>query len=287
MNTISRKRPWLGAHVSIAGGVENAPKNGFDLTCDCIQIFSKNQNQWKAAPLTEKSISGFKEGVSKYNLKSVLIHDSYLINLASPDPVKHKMSTDAFLDEIDRSDQLSVEQIVFHPGSHMESGEETGLNKIADSLNKIAAARPDSKTKLLLEITAGQGTNLGYKFEHIAHILNIVEDKSRFGVCFDTAHALAAGYDLRTPESYQNVWKLFDQIIGLHYLLAFHLNDSKKNHSSRVDRHDNIGAGFIGKEMFAMLVNDHRFSEISMYLETPGGDQAYIDDLKTLRSLFR
>jgi len=281
-----KSRPLLGAHVSIAGGVENSPKNGFDLTCDCIQIFSKNQSQWKSNPLSDKNISGFREGLEKYNLKSVLIHDSYLINLASPDPAKHKMSLDAFIDEIDRADQLGVRQLVFHPGSAMESSEDQGLSKIAASLNSAISQRPHSQVRLLLETTAGQGTNLGCKFEHLAQIIHQVEDKSRMGVCFDTAHALAGGYDLRSPENYPQVWEKFGQIIGLDYLAAFHLNDSKKDLSTRVDRHENIGKGFIGAGMFKMLLNDPRFAGLSMYLETPGGDQAYLDDLKTLRSLF-
>ena len=221
-------RPFLGAHVSAAGGVEKAPQRGYHLTCECIQIFSKNQNQWKAKPLTEDSITKFRAGVKEFGIKSVLIHDSYLINLASPDEKKLKMSMDAFIDEIGRADQLGVEQLVFHPGSHMGEGEESGLRKIADNLNRVIDLKPDSPVKLLLENTAGQGTNLGFRFEHLAMIIDLVLDKSRMGVCFDTAHALAAGFDLREKEKYAQTWKSFDDIIGLEYLAAFHLNDSKK-----------------------------------------------------------
>lgn len=278
-------KPLLGAHVSVAGGVEKAPRRGHELTCDCIQIFSKNQNQWKAKPLTVENIDGFKQGVMDFNIKSVLIHDSYLINLASPDEKKHSQSFAAFLDEIDRADLLEVRQLVFHPGSHLGEGEETGLSRIAESLNRIIALRPQSKVKLLLENTAGQGTNLGYKLEHLAFIIDRIEDTDRMGVCLDTAHIFAAGFDLRTPEGYRGFMKAFDDLIGLPYLQAFHLNDSKKDLGTRVDRHNNIGEGFIGLKMFRLLLHDKRFSGAGMYLETPGGDEAYIDDLKTLRAL--
>ena len=279
-------RPFLGAHVSVAGGVEKAPQRGHDLTCECIQIFSKNQNQWKAKPLTDDSIARFKAGIMDFGIKSVLIHDSYLINLASPDKQKLALSMDTFIDEIDRADQLGVEQLVFHPGSHLGEGEDSGLSKIAGNLNRIIDMLPDSRVKLLLENTAGQGTNLGWRFEHLAMIIDLVEDKSRMGVCFDTAHALAAGFDLREKEKYLETWNSFDDIIGLEYLSAFHLNDSKKDLAARVDRHENIGGGFVGTEMFRLLVNDERFAGLGMYLETPGGDEAYLNDLQTLRSLF-
>lgn len=279
-------RPLLGAHVSAAGGVEKAPQRGHDLTCECIQIFSKNQNQWKAKPLTEDSIAKFQAAVKEFGLKSVLIHDSYLINLASPEEKKLAMSMEAFLDEIGRADQLGVGQLVFHPGSHLGEGEEAGLRKIAENLNRIIDIKPGSRVKLLLENTAGQGTNLGYRFEHLAMIIDLVEDKSRMGVCFDTAHAFAAGFDLREKEKYEQTWKSFAEIIGLEYLSAFHLNDSKKDLSTKVDRHENIGEGFVGTGMFRLLLNDERFAGLGMYLETPGGDEAYLNDLKTLRSLF-
>ena len=279
-------RPFLGAHVSVAGGVEKAPQRGHDLTCECIQMFSKNQNQWKAKPLTDDSIARFKAGIMDFGIKSVLIHDSYLINLASPDKQKLALSMDTFIDEIDRADQLGVEQLVFHPGSHLGEGEDSGLSKIAGNLNRIIDMLPDSRVKLLLENTAGQGTNLGWRFEHLAMIIDLVEDKSRMGVCFDTAHALAAGFDLREKEKYLETWNSFDDIIGLEYLSAFHLNDSKKDLAARVDRHENIGGGFVGTEMFRLLVNDERFAGLGMYLETPGGDEAYLNDLQTLRSLF-
>ena len=280
-------RPLLGAHVSISGGVEKAPERGKNLGCDCIQIFSKNQNQWKAKPLSDENISGFKAGLTEFSIQSVLIHDSYLINLCTPDETKWKMSFDAFVDEIDRGDQLGVGQLVFHPGSHMGEGEEAGLNKIADSLNRAIQMRPDSRVRLLLETTAGQGTNLGYRFEHLEQIIDLVEDKERMGVCLDTQHAFASGYDIRDEESYNSMWKLFDEVIGLERLQAIHLNDSKKEYASRRDRHEHIGQGLIGENAFRLLMNDPRFYGIGMYLETPGGDDDYIKNLKLLRSLIR
>ena len=276
----------MGAHVSIAGGLDKAPQRGHEITCECIQIFSKNQNQWRSKPFTESEVEGFKTGLVEYNIQGVLIHSAYLINIASPEEAKHRMSYEAFIDEIDRADMLGVEQFVFHPGSHKGQGEEYGLNKIAETLNLIIESRPHSKVKILMENTAGQGTNLGYRFEHLAAVIDKVEDKARMGVCFDTAHAFAAGYDLTTPQSYEDTWRAFDQIVGLEKLLAFHLNDSKKALASRVDRHHNIGDGLVGLDMFKSLLNDSRFAGLCMYLETPGGDEAYIRDFKTLRTLY-
>ncbi len=280
------QKPLLGAHVSIAGGVDKAPERGRVLTCDCIQIFSKNQTQWKSKPLSEETAARFKEALGEFDIRDVLIHDSYLINLGSTDEVKLEKSREAFLDEIDRADLLGVKFLVFHPGSHMGAGEEQGLRNIADSLNILIDQRPDSSVKLLLETTAGQGTNLGYRFEHLARIIELVEDTGRMGTCYDTQHTFAAGYDLRTRESYEAVWKDFDDIVGLNTLKAFHLNDSRKELASRVDRHEHIGQGLIGESAFRMLMNDPKFAEVPMYLETPQGEEEYYTNLKFLRSLF-
>ena len=279
-------RPYLGAHVSISGGVDKAPERGHSLGCDCIQIFSKNQTRWIAKPLTREAVDGFKRGMEKFGLKSALVHDSYLINLGSPDKDKLKKSLDTFIDEVDQCGKLGVNQLVFHPGSHMGMGEDWGLRKIAESLNRVIDQRPQSEVKLLLEITAGQGTNLGYSFEQLAQIINLIEDDGRMGVCFDTAHAYVAGYDFKSPKGYDNVWRDFDEIIGLHRLQAFHLNDSKKECGSRVDRHEHIGEGLLGLEPFRMLLNDPRFSGMNMYLETPQADEEYTRNLAVLRSLF-
>jgi len=195
------------------------------------------------------------------------------------------MSIDAFKDEIDRADQLGISKLIFHPGSHMSEGEDAGLQKISDNLNSIIDERPESNVKLLIETTAGQGTNLGYRFEHIAGIIEQVEDKERMQVCYDTQHTFAAGYDLTNEDNYEKVWKEFDRIIGIEKLTAFHLNDSKKELASRKDRHEHIGKGLIGLNAFKLLLNDPRFKGIPMFLETPQGDKEYLANLKTLRSL--
>jgi len=278
----------LGAHVSISGGVYKAPERGKKLGCESIQIFSKNQMQWKAKPLTPEDSQKFKEELRKTRIKEVVIHDSYLINLGSPDGEKLQMSRDAFLDEMIRAEILGVKYLVFHPGSHMGKGEEIGLKLIAESLNiLIDKAKEASNVMLLLETTAGQGSNLGYKFEHLKFIMDQVEKKERLGVCFDTAHAFEAGYDISTEEGYERTFKEFDNIIGLEKLKVFHLNDSKTPLGSHIDRHENIGEGMVGLKAFELLVNDERFKNHPMILETPGGEKYYEYNLKVLRGLVR
>jgi len=278
----------LGAHVSISGGVYKAPERGEKLGCESIQIFSKNQMQWKAKPLTPGDSQKFKEELRKTHIKEVVIHDSYLINLGSPDEEKLKKSRDAFLDEMVRAEILGVKYLVFHPGSHMGKGEEIGLKLIAESLNiLIDKAKEASNVLLLLETTAGQGSNLGYKFEHLKFIMDQVEKKERLGVCFDTAHAFEAGYDISTEEGYERTFKEFDNIIGLEKLKVFHLNDSKTPLGSHIDRHEHIGEGMIGLKAFELLVNDERFKNHPMILETPGGEKYYEYNLKVLRGLVR
>ncbi len=275
---------FLGAHVSISGGVENSISRGVELGCEAVQIFSKNQRQWKSAPLSEKSIREFRENIEKSPLKQVVIHDSYLINLAHPDRESRQKSIDSFIDEMIRADQLNIPYLVFHPGSHLKSGEEAGIGLIADSLNRAIDKQHNGSVMLLVETTAGQGDNLGYRFEQIAEIISNVENKKRMGVCFDTAHAFEAGYDIRTEQSYKKTFEEFDRIIGLERLRVFHLNDSKTEIGSHVDRHENIGKGLMGEEPFRMLVNDKRFSNHAMILETPGGDEMYKVNLSLLKS---
>ena len=278
----------LGAHVSISGGVYKAPERGKKLGCESIQIFSKNQMQWKAKPLTPEDSQKFKEELRKTRIKEVVVHDSYLINLGSPDGEKLQMSRDAFLDEMIRTEILGVKYLVFHPGSHMGKGEEIGLKLIAESLNiLIDKAKEASNVMLLLETTAGQGSNLGYKFEHLKFIMDQVEKKERLGVCFDTAHAFEAGYDISTEEGYERTFKEFDNIIGLEKLKVFHLNDSKTPLGSHIDRHEHIGEGMIGLKAFELLVNDERFKNHPMILETPGGEKYYEYNLKVLRGLVK
>ena len=277
--------PLLGAHVSISGGVDKAPANGKALDCQAIQIFTRNQLQWRARSLSDLEISGFRKGVKECSLKAAVSHDSYLINLGSHEPVTLQKSLDAFADEIERCELLGIPFLVFHPGSHVGCGETAGLQRIVDSLNAVLSQKPQYTTQVLLENTAGQGSNLGYRFEHLAEILARTQYPDRLGVCLDTCHLFAAGYDLRTRPAYEETFRQFDAIVGLKRVKTFHLNDSKKGLGSRLDRHENIGKGQLGLDPFRMLLNDFRFSGLPMLLETPGGEEAYRRDLKTLRRL--
>ena len=275
----------LGAHVSAAGGLHQAPLNGERLGCNAIQIFTRNQRQWKAKPLTAREVEGFRSAIQSCSLESVVSHDSYLINLASPDEMILQRSREAFRDEVDRCDLLGISCLIFHPGSHLGTGEEEGLHRVADSLNWILSQRSRSATRLLIETTAGQGTNLGYRFEQLAEILCRIRESSRMGICLDTCHLFAAGYDLRMLRAYTSTIKQLDDIVGLTQVRAIHLNDSMKELGSRVDRHENIGKGQLGLGAFRLLLNEEHFSNVPMLLETPGGEEGYRRDLATLRSL--
>ncbi len=275
----------LGAHVSIAKGVYLAPSRGEEIGATAIQIFSKNQSQWVGKPISPEDAEKFKQAWKESTIKAVVIHDSYLINLGSPDEAVLKKSRDAFLDEMDRAEMLGVPDLVFHPGSYLKATEEFGLNKIIESLNFVLAQRPDYTVRLLLETTAGQGTNLGYTFEQLATIRNGIEQKERTGICLDTAHIFAAGYDIRTRNDYKNTMNKFDEILGVENLHAFHLNDSKKPLGSRVDRHENIGKGLIGADAFRFIMTDARFENIPKILETPGGPEAFKKDIQLLKDL--
>lgn len=276
---------YLGAHVSTSGGVVNAPDNGVQLGCEAIQVFTKNQMQWRAKPLTKDEIASYRAKFKAAGLRSAVSHDSYLINLCSPDAAKLKQSIDSFADEIERCEMLAIPYLVFHPGSHMGTGEQTGLRAIAASLNEVLKEKKGYKTIILLETTAGQGTNLGYTFEQLAEIIGMVKEKDQVGVCVDSCHIFAAGYDIRTSAAYEATMKQLDSVIGLGKVKAWHLNDSKKGLSSKIDRHENIGEGAIGLEAFRLIVNDERFRGLPMLLETPGGDEEYLKNLKVLKGL--
>ncbi len=277
----------LGAHVSISGGLDKAPERGRALSCDCMQIFSKNQMQWKAKPIDLDEAERFKEGSKAQGIVETVIHDSYLINLGSPERSLLKQSREAFLDEMVRAKHLGVRSLVFHPGAHMGAGEQAGLKKIAESMNWARNAFGSGDVQQVLEITAGQGSVLGYSFEQLAKIISLVGDQRSVGVCFDSCHAYAAGYDVKTRTGYQRTFDLFDEIIGFEYLKAMHINDSKGKLGSRLDRHEQIGKGFIGLDGFKNFMNDRRFEKIPMILETPQGDKQYRKELKILRSLIR
>ena len=261
---------YVGAHVSASGGVENAPVNAHDIGAKAFALFTKNQRQWFSKPLTENNIRLFRENCEKYGYAphQILPHDSYLINLGHPEKEALEKSRTAFLDELQRCEQLSLDRLNFHPGSHLKKiTEEASLNTIAESINWALDKTRD--VTAVIENTAGQGTNLGFRFEHLAYIIDRVEDKSRVGVCIDTCHTYTSGYDIKTEAGYNKTFADFDRIVGFRYLKGMHLNDSKKELATRVDRHDNIGKGFIGPGLFRRIMNDPRFDDMPLILETP------------------
>jgi deoxyribonuclease-4 len=261
---------YVGAHVSASGGVENAPVNANEIGAKAFALFTKNQRQWVANPLTLASIKAFRENCERYDYKpfQILPHDSYLINLGHPEKEPLEKSRIAFLDEMQRCEQLGLDRLNFHPGSHLKTiTEEECLTRIAESIN-IALDKTKGVTAVI-ENTAGQGTNMGHKFEQIKFIIDAVEDKSRVGVCIDTCHAFVSGYNIKSPEGYAETFNMFDKIIGFKYLKGMHINDTKKDLATRVDRHDNLGKGLLGQNFFNMLMNDNRLDNLPLILETP------------------
>lgn len=279
--------PRLGAHVSIAGGLAKAYDRAKSIGCESMQIFTRNQTQWRARPLEAGEIAGFLQAEPADQIRPVLVHDSYLINLASPDAELRQKSCDSFLEEMNRAEALRISYLIFHPGSHTGSGETDGLQRIAEALNLLIEKTPDFHLRLLVESTAGQGSSLGYRFEHLAWIIERIEQKGRIGVCLDTCHIFAAGYEIRTPAGYRKTMDAFDAIVGISNLFAFHLNDCRKELGSRVDRHAHIGEGQIGLDGFRLLVNDPRLCHLPMILETPGEEEDFRRNLDLLRSLIR
>jgi deoxyribonuclease-4 len=275
--------------MSIAGGVDKALLEGKKVDCDVIQIFTKSSRQWAAQPYSKEEIRSFNENQKETGIVTVVAHDSYLLNLGSPDKVLRKRSIRAFIDEMERCETLSIPYLIAHPGAHMGAGEIEGIKTIALSLDEIHAACRGCRVKIALEITAGQGSNLGYRFEQIRGMIDAARESDRLRVCFDTEHAFAAGYDIRTQEGYERTFGEFDEIIGLKLLAAFHLNDSKKEFHSRVDRHEHIGKGHIGVDAFRLLMNDQRFWGIPMCLETPKGPDLKedVENLTLLRNLVK
>jgi len=259
----------LGAHFSIAGGLHKAVFTASEYGCTALQIFTKNASTWKERKLSSQDIEQFNAATKQSGIKSICSHTPYLINLASPEHSKYERSIKALEHELIRSSQLSIPYVVMHPGSHMETGVDKGLQRIAQAINRIFDRTPSFTCRLLLETTAGQGSNLGYAFEQLAHISEMVEAKERIGFCFDTCHVFAAGYDLRTKKAYQKTMHAFDRIIGLDRLCVIHLNDAKKGLGSRVDRHEHIGKGTIGINAFRFIMNDPRLKAIPKILETP------------------
>jgi deoxyribonuclease-4 len=278
---------YIGAHVSAAGGVENAPLNAQKIGATAFALFTKNQRQWVANPLTAESIAAFKSNCNKLGYKphQILPHDSYLINLGHPEQSALQKSRDAFLDEMQRCEQLGLDRLNFHPGSHLNQiSEEKCLTTIADSINWTL--NQTSGVIAVIENTAGQGTNLGFSFYQLKKIIEQVDDKSRVGVCIDTCHAYSAGYDIKTKAGFEKVFQEFDEVVGFKYLKGMHLNDSKKELGSRVDRHDSLGAGTLGLEVFECIMNDSRFDGIPLILETPN-EELWADEIKLLKNMLK
>ena len=279
----------LGAHMSIAGGYYKAVERAAEAGCDVVQVFTKNNNQWRAKPITDEDVERFRAALEETGIGHTLSHDSYLINLGSPDDAMWKKSREAFIVELERAAALRIPYVVMHPGSFTESSEEAGIARIVAAFDNVHKATKQLNVGCLLETTAGQGSNLGWRFEQLAAILSGVADSSWLGVCVDTCHVFAAGYPLAPRKAYQATFDEFDRVVGLDRIRAFHVNDSKRELGSRVDRHAHIGEGALGLEPFRLLVNDERFADIPMYLETPKGERDGEDldrmNLATLRGL--
>ncbi len=276
----------LGAHMSIAGGVALAPERGEADACEAIQIFSRNPRMLRnTKPLAAEEVVAFRENVAAHHIARVVIHANYLINLASPKKSMLKVSREAFVDELNRAQALGVRDVIFHPGAHMGKGEAAGLRAIAGSLDWCLAHADAPDVFAVLENTAGAGSVLGYAFEQIGEVVNASANPDRLGLCIDTCHTFAAGYDFRSREGYDALLRTVDAAVGLGRLRAFHLNDSKGELGSHQDRHENIGKGTIGLEGFRHLVNDARFAALPACLEYPGDDAGYRRNLRTLRSL--
>ena len=277
----------LGAHESIAGGLHKAFDRARSVGCDALQIFVKSNRSWAVKPLTEEDIARFKDKAEETGIQPVVAHTSYLLNLATPDEALWKRSRDTLVVELERCEALGVDWLVLHPGSHVGTGEKAGLARVAQALGEVHDATPGFRARILLETTAGQGTNLGYRFEQLAWLLEHTPQGERLGVCLDTCHVFTAGYELRTPEGYAATMEAFDRIVGLERLKALHLNDSKYGLGTRKDRHAHIGEGYIGLEGFRHVINDPRLANLPGLLETPKSGDLHEDreNLAVLRSL--
>lgn len=284
------KKIRLGAHMSMAGGFEKAVERGLKAGCDTVQIFTKSNNQWEASPIAEKQADVFKRAVKDSGIGPIFAHTAYLINVGSPDKEIHQRSRGALKVEVERATQLDLSFVVLHPGSHKDTDEESCLKRIAEAVAWVIDQTRGSPVKVLYEIAAGQGSAVGYRFEHLRTLLDLTDRPNRSGICLDTCHLFAAGYDIRTKGTYEKTFEQFDQTVGLKRIEAIHLNDSKKELGARVDRHEHIGQGQIGVEGFRCLMNDIRLRSIPMVLETPKDEETLAEDvmnLKTLRKLIR
>jgi deoxyribonuclease IV len=275
--------------MSIAGGVHTAIERALKVGCTTLQLFVKNNNRWTGKPLSDDEVDAYRKVHDSAPLGPIAAHDTYLINLCAVDGEILKKSRETLKEEFDRCERLGIDYLNFHPGSHMGAGEASGIERIAESLNRIHEQTRGYGVKSVLETTAGQGTAIGYRFEHLREIIERVEEKDRMAVCVDTCHVHAAGYDIVSEKGYAETMRLFDEIVGLERLVMFHVNDSKRERGSRVDRHEHIGRGTIGRRGFALLMNDTRFQGIPKILETPKGEEMKEDirNMRILRSLLR
>jgi len=273
--------------MSISGGVDKAIDRGQEVGCETIQIFTRTPRQWKMREFSQEEVEDFKRKREEAGINPIFAHDTYLINLGSPDEELWKRSIAVLEDELARCDALGLPFLVVHPGSHVSQGEEAGLARIAEALSLVLGKKPGYRAQILLEITAGQGDTLGYSFQQLARLIELTESGERLGICFDTCHAFVAGYEIRTPEGYDTTFHELNELIGLERLKVFHLNDAKGDLGSRLDRHQHIGKGYLGLEPFRMLLNDERFRGLPMVLETPKGPKMEEDmeNLRVLRSL--
>jgi deoxyribonuclease IV len=277
--------PRLGAHMSIAGGLDQAPLRGRQAGCDTIQIFTKSNRQWRARPLVATEVTAFRRNLRLTGIRPVVAHGSYLLNLAAPSAATWKQSVAAFGEELTRAEQLGIPFLVTHPGSHAGAGERDGAARVAEALNLVHRGLPQVRVRVLLEHTAGQGTGLGYRFEQLAAILEQVESARRVGICLDTCHLFAAGYDIRTAAGYEQMLRTLHACVGLRRVRIIHMNDSRQDLGSRVDRHEHIGKGRLGLAAFGWFLNDRRLRNVPMILETPKVEDRLADDRRNLLRL--
>lgn len=275
----------MGAHTSISGGIYKALLRGAEDECDVIQIFTRSNQQWAARVYSDEEVERWWDARAKTGVEPAMAHSAYLINLAATDRALREKSYRALADEYERCDRLGIANLVMHPGAHVGDGEKKGIDRIAKLLNRLFDQHPDSKTTLLLENTAGQGTCLGHRFEHLRDLLGALDHPERAGLCIDTCHTLAAGYDIRTKRAWEETFTQLDRLVGCRWVKAFHVNDSKKPLGSRVDRHEHVGRGFVGLTAFRMLMNDRRFVGLPMVIETPKKGFADRLNIAILRAL--
>ncbi len=275
----------IGGHMSIGGGFANIPERAHTIGLKSAQVFTKNQRQWISRPLNMDDVQLYLENMKKFNLEITVAHASYLVNLAAPEDENWEKSINSMVHEMERCSALKIPYLIFHPGAHMGKGEKFGLDRIVKALDKIIEKSDIKNVDITLETTAGQGTNLGYKFEQLQYIMEKVSDEKRIKVCLDTCHIFAAGYELRSTKGYEETMQKFDETIGFKKLVTVHLNDSEKALGSRVDRHAQIGYGYIGREGFKNILMDRRFSNIPLILETPGGELLYPQDIKVIKEI--